>query len=88
VSMVTKEVRVAQDLISQNLGYQPVDRTTSGYKVMGNANGLINLVVQNRILPPTTTEQAFPFEMELVVQNPDTIEVPLPGFFVKITTRP
>ena len=88
VSMVTKEVRVAQDLISQNLGYQPVDRTTSGYKVMGNANGLINLVVQNRILPPTTTEQAYPFEMELVVQNPDTIEVPLPGFFVKITTRP
>jgi len=88
VSMVTKEVRAAQDLISENLGYKPVDRTTSGYKVMGNANGLINLVVQNRILPPTTTEQAYPYEMELVVQNPDSIVVSLPGYFVKITTRP
>jgi hypothetical protein len=88
VSIVTKDVRSAQDLIQNNLGYKPVDRTTSGYKVMGNANGLINLVVQDRILPPTNTETAFPFEMELVVQNTDSIEVPIPGFFVKITTRP
>jgi len=88
VSMITKEVKLAQELITENLGYKPVDRTTSGYKVMGNANGLINLVVQNRILPPTITEQAYPYEMELVVQNPDSIVVPLPGYFVKITTRP
>jgi len=88
VSIVTKEIRAAQELIEDNLGYKPVDRTTSGYKVMGNANGLINLVVQGRILPPTTTEIAFPFEMEVVVQNPDSIEVPIPGFFLKITTRP
>jgi catechol-2,3-dioxygenase len=88
VSMVTKEVKAAQKLITDSLGYQPVDRTTSGYKVMGNANGLINILVQSRIIPPTTTEQAYPYEMELVVQNPDSIEVPLPGYFVKITTRP
>jgi hypothetical protein len=88
VSMVTKEVKAAQKLITDSLGYQPVDRTTTGYKVMGNANGLINILVQSRIIPPTTTEQAYPYEMELVVQNPDSIVVPLPGYFVKITTRP
>ena len=88
VSMVTKEVRIAQDSITKKLGYQPVDRTTSGYKVLGNANGLINLVVQSRIFPPTNTELAYPHEMELVVQNPDSIVVSLPGYFVKITTRP
>jgi len=88
VSIITKDVRAAKDLIQEDLGYLPLDRSTSGFKVMGNANGLINLVVQDRILPPTETEKAFPFEMELVVQNPDSIVVPIPGFFVKITTRP
>lgn len=88
VSITTLDIRGSQELIEDNFGYRPVPKTTTGFRVMGNENGMINLVIQNRVLPPTNSEQAFPYVMDVIVQNAEPKQINIPSYFINVISEP
>jgi catechol-2,3-dioxygenase len=77
VSVVTKDIRKAAELLENNFGVKQLEGSTSSFKPVGGLNGYLVLIVPGRPLGPNPDVQAFPYEMEITVKHTEILLDPL-----------
>ena len=74
VSVVTKDIRKAAQLLESNFGVKEIEGSTSSFKPVGGLNGYLVLIVPGRPLGPNPDVQAYPYGMEITIKHSEVLE--------------
>lgn len=88
VSIITKNTRECAELMTAQLGVREFERSTTGYKPIGGAEGILAFVVTGKTFLPSENLVSFAHKMEVVLKYPEPFSLTLPGSACMITTQP
>ncbi|MEX1189718.1 MAG: hypothetical protein WED33_10710 [Bacteroidia bacterium] len=86
--VVTKQVRDCEEILDSEFGAKAFPRTTSGYRPVGGAEGVLLLIIPGRPWIPTETDLATQYDIEIIVKHPEEKEFLLPSSMATIRTEP
>lgn len=86
--VVTKQVRECEEVLDAEFGIKAFPRTTSGYRPVGGADGVLLLVIPGRPWIPTQTITAQQYDVIITLQDSEEKEFMLPSSQVTIITEP